>query len=379
MSILFYWRLSAFYLFYFAALGVIVPYWPDYLRSLAFNSAQIGELMAIIMSTRVIAPYLWGWLADHTGRRMAIVRITSFLALLGFLGVFLGQDFWWLALVMSVFSFFWNAALPLFEATTLAHLDRDSHRYSHIRLWGSIGFILSVVILGQLLEIYPQVLIVWTIALLFTGLWIASLFVPERRIGHSPHPTQPILKILRQPPVIALFSACFLMQFSHGGYYTFYTIYLLENEYARSLAGYMWALGVVAEIMVFLFMHRILNRFGWRELFMLSLLLAALRWLLIGHFADTPTILLFAQLFHAASFGVHHAVSMQFIYHYFPGRLQGRGQALYSILSFGAGNALGSLISGYTWDFPGATATFELSSLACLLGLWISWRWLENG
>ena len=149
---MYYWRLSGFYFFYFASLGALVPYWGLYLKSLGFSAVEIGELIAIIMATKIIAPNIWGWIADHTGQRMSIVRLASLLSAVTFAGVFLASGYWWLALIMSLFSFFWNAALPQFEAITLNHLGTDSHRYSVIRLWGSIGFIIAVAGLGMFFE-----------------------------------------------------------------------------------------------------------------------------------------------------------------------------------------------------------------------------------
>ena len=107
-----YWRLSSFYLFYFAALGALVPFWTLYLNTLGFNAVEIGQLMAIPTATKIIAPYIWGWLGDHIGRRMAIVRAGSFLAFLTFLLVFWLSGYSGIALAMSLFSFFWNAVLP---------------------------------------------------------------------------------------------------------------------------------------------------------------------------------------------------------------------------------------------------------------------------
>ena len=141
---MYYWRLSGFYFFYFASLGTLIPYWGLYLKSLGFSVVEIGELVAIIMATKIIAPNIWGWIADHSGNRMRIVRIACLLAMLSFAGVFLVKGYWMLALVMSVFSFFWNAALPQFEATTLNHLGDETYRYSSVRLWGSIGFVVAV-------------------------------------------------------------------------------------------------------------------------------------------------------------------------------------------------------------------------------------------
>ena len=183
-----YWRLSAFYLFYFASLGALIPYWSLYLQGLGFGAAEIGELIAILMGTKLIAPNVWGWMADRFGRRMAIIRLASLLSAVTFVGVFFGEGFWWLALVMTVFSFFWNASLPQFEATTLSHLGDSTHRYSTIRLWGSIGFIVTVAGMGWLLGVYGTGLLPKVLLALFLGIWFASLCAPEdERHGDSEH------------------------------------------------------------------------------------------------------------------------------------------------------------------------------------------------
>ena len=101
-----YWRLSGFYFFYFASLGALIPYWGLYLKSLQFSVVEIGELVAIMMATKVVAPNVWGWIADHTGQRMNLVRLACLLSILAFAGVFLARGYWWMALVMSLFSFF---------------------------------------------------------------------------------------------------------------------------------------------------------------------------------------------------------------------------------------------------------------------------------
>jgi len=146
-----YWRLSGFYFFYFASLGALLPYWGLYLKSLGYDITAIGNVMAIIMATKIISPNIWGWIADHTGRRMAIVRLGSLCAALAFGGVFFQDGFIWLAIVMMLFSFFWNAALPQFEATTFYYLGDHTHRYSSIRLWGSVGFIAALWVLGSVM------------------------------------------------------------------------------------------------------------------------------------------------------------------------------------------------------------------------------------
>jgi PPP family 3-phenylpropionic acid transporter len=368
-----YWRLSGFYFFYFASLGALLPYWGLYLKSLGFDITAIGNLMAIIMATKIISPNIWGWIADHTGRRMGIVRIGSLCAALAFAGVFFQDGFVWLAVVMLLFSFFWNAALPQFEATTFYHLGKHIHRYSSIRLWGSIGFIVAVWGLGGVMEGQGIQLLPWILFGLFTAIWINSLLVPEEAAGHLPLDHAPLRKILYQPHVVGLLLVCFLTQAGHGPYYTFYSIHMKAYDYSLGLIGGLWALGVIAEVGVFLLMHRLVPKFGLRNLLLISLLLAVVRWLLIGLFPEQLSVMLLAQCLHAATFGVYHAAAIQLIHTYFKGKHQGKGQALYSSLSFGAGGAVGSLYSGYVYEYFGALPMFVIAAGLSLLGFLIAW------
>jgi PPP family 3-phenylpropionic acid transporter len=283
-----------------------------------------------------------------------------------------------LAMVMLCFSFFWNAALPQFEAITLNHLGVNAHRYSSIRLWGSVGFVAAALLVGTLvqhltIQIVPAVLLG-----LFLALWVNSLLVPEDRKAHKSTSHDPFLYVLRRPAVIALFLVCFLSQASHGPYYAFFSIYLEDLGYSRMSIGGLWDLGVVAEIGMFLLMPRLLLRFAARQLMLLALAFTSLRWLLIGGFADNLALLLFAQTLHALSFGAYHVIAIHLIHRFFSGHHQGRGQALYSSLSFGAGGALGSLAAGYLWTVVGAQGTYFLAAGLSALGFIVAWVGLRS-
>ncbi|MEJ2465968.1 MAG: MFS transporter [Candidatus Thiodiazotropha sp.] len=374
-----YWRLSGFYLFYFASLGAMLPFWGPYLKARGFGPAEIGELMAVIMVSKLIAPNILGWIADHTGHRMPIVRLASLLSTLCFVGVFYAEGFWWLALVMMLFSFFWNASLPQFEAVTMSHLKDRIQHYSRIRLWGSIGFILTVGLLGMLLETQGVEVVPQAVLLLYIGIFLFSLIVPEKGAVHPAVAQGSIMQVLRRPEVLALLVVTFLMQASHSTYYAFYSIYMEEAGYSSSAIGELWALGVLAEVGIFLIMHRLLQRWGARRVLIVSLVIAVMRWTLVGLAPENLPLVLLAQLMHAATFGTFHAAAIHLIHHYFVGRHQGRGQALYSSVSFGAGGAFGSLLSGYLWDGIGPAATYGVAAGYALLAVLVAWRWVDRG
>lgn len=373
-----YWRLSGFYLVYFSALGVLVPYWGLYLKSLNFDARQIGELIAIIMATKIIAPYIWGWIADHTGKGMQIVRLASILSFLIFGLIFIEQTYWWIAFVMMSFSFFWNAALPQFEATTMSHLGENEHAYSKIRVWGSLGFVAAVVLMGVILENQPITLVPIVLMVLYGALMLSSFLVAEPKQQSHPAGQGSILTVLKKPQVIALLVVCFLMQLSHGPYYTFFSIYLENHSYSSSVIGWLWALGVIAEVIVFLYIHRWLPKYGHRNLLVIALLLTALRWLLTAYMVDYPSVIVATQLLHAASFGVFHAVAISLFHQTFVAKHQGRGQALYASVSFGAGGAAGSLLSGLSWDALGSTNTFVIAAAAAFLSAVVAFIYIRR-
>ena len=373
-----YSQLSAFYFFFFAALGLFIPYWPLYLKSLEFTAVEIGELMAIVMASKIIAPYLLGWLSDHLQKRLIIIQISLVFTVLAFAGVLTYQSYAWFALVMTVFGFFWNASLPLFEALTLDHLSGNTSRYSHIRLWGSIGFVIVVVSVPLIIDINGIILL----PILMLGLLVAngtsSLFVKEK-LDNTPHTNSfDIMSVLKKPIVIALLLACAIQSLSHGAYYTFFSIYLEGHGYSHSMTGLMWALGVCAEVILFIVMHHLFSQHSVPKLFFIALLLTSLRWLVLALWVDNLVLLIFSQVLHAASFGLFHATAINLIHQLFPGRFHARGQALYAGISFGLGGAAGNLVSGYTWDSMGETQTFLMSALIALAGAIIAIKYIKN-
>ncbi|GGJ90190.1 MFS transporter [Pseudomonas matsuisoli] len=362
-----YWRLSSFYLCYFSLLGATAPFLALYFDYLGFPPARIGELVAIPMLMRCIAPNLWGWLGDRTGERLRIVRFGAICTFLSLALLFVDQSYAWLALVMALHAFFWHAVLPQFEVITLAHLKERTANYSRVRVWGSVGFVLAVVGLGKAFELAGMGIYPWTLLIIVAGIVVSSFWVPsaspvvrEQRID-----VEGFFGQLRRPAVLCFFASVALMQLSHGPYYTFLSIHLQTLGYTRSVIGLLWALGVLSEIVLFLFMASIISRFDVRQVLVASFLLAALRWLLLGILADHLAVLLLAQLFHAATFGAFHAAAVHFVQGAFGHREQGQGQALYAALA-GTGGALGALYSGYTWSTLGAGWTFAIASLAAL-------------
>ena len=368
-------QLAGFYFFYFAYVGAFAPFFSLYLDDLGQSPLEIGVVMALPPLTRIVAPHLWGWLADAGGRHMTLVRAASLAGLVCWLGLFISPAFLWICAVVFAAGFFLSAALPVVEATTLTHLGERTGGYGEIRLWGSIGYIVTVVGAGYALDFFPVRVLLWIVAVTLAGSLLFAWLVPEAKAGPHAADQQPITHILKRPEVIALIVACALMAVAHGPYYAFYSIHVVEHGYSKGLTGWLWAFGVVCEIAIFLRLSRLYSAFTLRNILIWSFALSVVRFLAIGWGADSLVLLLFAQTLHAASFGTFHAAAIGMVHQLFRGRHQARGQAIYGSLTFGVGGTIGSLASGYLWDPAGPELTFTAASACALAGmLLIAWK-----
>ena len=365
----YYWRIAGFYFFYYAFVGMFAPYWSLYLKSIHMSAIEIATLMSIGPVMRMVAPNIWGWLADRTGKRLLVVQVAAILSAVCYLGVFATTSFWGMFAVLALIGFFWSASMPLVEATTLTYLGKHSARYGRIRSWGSIGFIVAVVGLGYALDYMAIAWLLWVGLVIEIGILLFSRQIPPTEVlaHHTDH--QPIKQIVMQPRVIALFSACFLMSVAHGPYYTFFSIYLVEHGYSKSAVGGLWALGVICEIGVFFIMPWLVRHFGYTRILLVSFAAAVLRFMLIGWGVDLLLLLLAAQVLHAATFGAYHAASVGLVHEFFQGRHQSKGQALFGSLTYGAGGVVGGLLSGPIWQHFGASVLYSCSAGMGFLGL----------
>jgi PPP family 3-phenylpropionic acid transporter len=361
-------NLSRFYFTYYFFVGAFVPYWGIYLQSEQFSAADIGILMSLFQISRIFAPNFWGWLADHTSKRVIWIKLTSLLGLLGFVAVFWAHGFFWLFMVMAALSLFTSSTLPLSESLTLAHLATTNGHYSRIRMWGSFGFIVASVILGFVIDLHGIRSLLWFLLAVQIILFILTFKLPEAKIAPHAHDRFSIWEIIKLPAVIALLLGCSLMVTAHGLLYNFYSIYLESHGYSKGMIGLLWSLGVVCEIIVFVLMPKIMGRFTLKTILLISLGLAVLRFGMIGMVPDNLTLLLIAQSLHAFTFGSFHAASVEVISQFFNGRHQAKGQAIYNSVAYGVGGAIGGLAGGFAIQSLGGEYTFMLAAAFPLLG-----------
>lgn len=371
----FYFKLSSFYFWYFAFIGAFAPYFALYLKSLGFSAAQIGVLLAVNPVARIFGPNIWGWLSDHYRARSLLIRVTAVGTAVIFLGVFVSTRMGWMFVSLMMLNVFWCGVLPLVESATLSLVGSKVGVYGRIRLWGSVGFVGVVVAGGYLLD-YMGIEALGPMILILLVLMAASTFPlprdrePSRHLAHSP-----ILSIVRRPEVMALMAGFFLMQVAHGPYNAFYSIHLFEAGYSKKAIGWLWALGVLAEIGLFMWLPRLMRAWSLRQILLVSFGVAFARFLLIAWGVQSLTALLVAQLMHAITFGAYHSAGVALMHQIFRGRNQARGQAIYTSLGYGLGGTVGTLMAGFVWEHGGAQITFTIAAVAALAALVVvAWK-----
>ena len=371
-------RLSSSYFFYFAILGLISPYLSVFLDGKGFTSLELGEIFAILTATKIIAPSLWAILADKTGQQLLIIRLGAVLALLSFMLLFWLDNYWAISLCLAFFSLFWTAILPQLEVLTLNSVRRSSKIYARIRLWGSLGFIVLAIFAGQVMTFYQEhdLLSVtndsFNNAFVFMGcaalflLLLSTISLKSRHvISRKKIEILSIKEKFLEFRFIIFFIAGILLQISFGPYYGFFALFLRDLDYPGFAVGLFISLGVLAEIVVFIFASSFFKHFSLKTILIFSLAVTALRWFLVALYADFTWMLAFTQLIHAASFALFHSASMVFISSHFSPCQQSRGQAIYLGGVYGVGGAIGAYLAGALWfDGLGATTTFLTASIA---------------
>ncbi|WP_374581088.1 MFS transporter [Pseudoduganella sp.] len=369
----------ALFLFcYYAYAGTFSTYASLYFQGRGMSVAEIGVLMSLIQVLRIFGPNVWGYVADHSERRVFVLRLTGAAALVTFSGFIFGSTFAHFFAAMVLVNLFTSAQGPICEALMVSEMRGDLTYYGRIRLWGSIGFIVTVMLSSFLMDWQGTGALVWFCAVLLVCVLGAAFRLQEvPRMQHAGKPPA-LLAVLRRKEVLAFFASTALMVAAHSSLYTFYSLYLEKQGYSKTVTGLMWSVGVVAEVLLFYFQAPLFRRWGAKKLMFACFVFGVVRFAMIGAAPHTLVLLVAAQVMHAATFALHHSASVQTMQRWFGGALQARGQALYISISYGIGATAGSLGLTQAWQAAGPQSIYFVASGLVALGALaaaLSYRW----
>jgi MFS transporter, PPP family, 3-phenylpropionic acid transporter len=369
---------------YFASIGLFNPYAPLWFQSLGLSTLAIGSIASLQAWTRVVVPYAWSWLGDHWGQgaqRSTLLRIAAALALvfaawLPFVGTPLAVT------IVVVLMYLANGAIvPLSEAALAQRLarggDLDVGRYGRVRLWGSIGFIVSVSLFGAVLQWAGIGWLPAATVLMFALMLAAAWRLPPgsaRSSAAAGIDDDSVWDVLRRPAVAWFFAGVFFTVLAHTALYVFFSLYLDALGYGKAAVGALWAVSVAAEIVFFWRQGRWFARWDAHTWLVIAALVTVLRFAGLALGAGVWPLLVLLQLLHALTFGAQHAACISLVNRHFRGALRGRGQALYTTLGYGLSGVLGGVAGGAVVERGGFAAVFGAAALTGLVATVCCWR-----
>jgi len=360
-------RIRLFYAAYFAAMGLILPYFPMYLEQIGLGVAMIGVMTGLLAATRIVAPPLLGHRLDQqsaTFVRRFLVAAALMAALCALL-IGISHQMIIIALITLLFGICWSVILPLTDSLSVTVSEALLADYGRLRVWGSLGFVIASLAGGiwlpgdTLILGFPLALASLMLITAFAVNGFPSLTLPPAAdIGHSGF----------SRAFMTLLLVAFVMQVSHGAYYGFFSLYLADAGYSGWQIGAYWVVGVAAEIVLMWVWTRPLQQAAPAYVFATCMALAALRWLGIG--LSTDAVWLFAlQLLHAASFAAFHVVAIAWVKRLSPDSRHAAAQGWYSAAGFGLGSMIGIMGCGLIVEAYGFSSAFYTCAGIALLGI----------
>ncbi|MEX3074470.1 3-phenylpropionate MFS transporter [Vibrio alginolyticus] len=364
--------ISQYFLGFFFAYGVYLPFWSLWFKEQGVSPTDIGLLVGLGLATRCIANIVITPRIHKVERLMPALRWLSFAGLI-FVGFhfFTAGNFWLMALATVLFNLCCGPIIPLSDAMANYYARLKVLDYGRTRLWGSVAFIGGSTVVGYLVAEFGADMILYTA---MAGLLVALSFAmrktdPMPVTLNGQHAQRPKLSsLLSDKPVLKFLLLVSLIQGSHAAYYGFSAIHWKSAGHSEDVIGYLWSLGVAAEVAVFALSKRLFAGWSLRTLFVIAAGGVMMRW---GITASTTSILalVVVQLLHGVTFAAAHIAAIQYIQNSEENKMVAL-QALYNAIPLGAFTALMTVFSGWGYDNWGALVFWVMAAMG-LIALFI--------
>lgn len=381
-------RLSVFYIATFCIIGCYMPFLPVWLRWRGLDDTQIALIYAAPVFVRAIFTPVMTFLADRNGRPVTMLKGFAWASLLAALMLPFTGGFPSIFAIILLFTLFWMSVIPLTEAVALSGARAGRGDYGRMRLWGSFGYIAMTAGGGAVLQLWGPQAALWlfigaaaSVTLTVYGLPRGGGYdravedatgLPLRRLRLAD-----LAQLIKAPTLWLFFAATSTIQSAHAVYYIFGTLHWTSVGISPAVIGLLWAVGVIAEIVLFAYAGWVGRWLGPAQLICLAGAAAVLRWVFTAYDPGLP-VLFVLQSLHGLTFGAAHLGAMQFIARALPHRLAASGQGLYASITAGVVMGLASLSAGPLFRAYGGEAYLAMAVLAfagLLASLMLMRRW----
>jgi PPP family 3-phenylpropionic acid transporter len=350
------------------ALGSFIPFINLYYERLGLSGIQIGVLAAapVVVSSSTVL--VWGTIADKLQWHRGILRLSLLLGAGAILLLSTAETFRGLLPFVIIYALFTSAIVPLLDSSALEAAEGSGHSYGELRLWGSVGWSISAVLIGAIIQRFAIDWLFYGYAILILFTFLLSQFqLPRMEMPRSSLRQGLKMLLLNRPFLLFLFSV-FLVSLTLSAALSFFSIYLDAIGTSEGSIGLGWAIASVSEIPVMLFSGRLIRRIGAGGLLKIAFVTFAVRWLLYS-FITTPALAVSLQLLHGLSFGAYLVGGVTYVKEHAPPGFGTTGQSVFNLVAFGVGSIAGSLLGGYLYETAGITWLFRLLSAIVVIAL----------
>lgn len=360
-------RMGALYAAQFVVIGTYMPFMPPWLAARGLSPAEIGLLLTVPMVARAaLAPWI-AYAIDRHGERRTALALLSLGAAAATAGLYLAAGMAALLAIFCAIALFWCALMPVTDAAALAGARSAGLDYGRMRLWGSASFIAANVGAGMLVDRFsPDAAIGIIVVAFLAGGWFAFVLPDlDRTEAAAPPPTMAeTRRLLTRPAFLAVLVAAGLLNASHAALYGFGTLHWAAQGHSGTVIGWLWAVGVLAEIALFARAGGVVRRFGAQRLLVIAAAACVLRWSAMT-FEPSLAALVVLQLLHGLTFGAAHLGIVHLVADALPGRLGATAQSvMYAVSSVLM--AAATLAAGWLYGLYAGQVFWAMTGIAAL-------------
>lgn len=363
-------RVAVFYALYFMTIGISLPFLPGYFQTLGLSASDIGLLLAVSPTCALVAPPLWGTLADLTGRPGLVLAIVSTGATAGLALLAGAETFPQLLLALTAQAFFASSISTLCDSLALRQVP-SGWSFARVRVFGSLGFVIASTGFGLAVSGYTRAIVLAPLVLMgAAAAWAATMLARAPRTWESgPRPTLlAALSLLQQKGVPVFLAITALHWVACAPYHATLAIYFRSLKLPPSAVGLSASVAVVSEIIVMVTWPRWASALPPRRLLALAFVGSGVRWAVMG-LTSSPQVLVCIAALHGLTFGVFYLAAVQWMALRAPPSLRSTAQALFVAATFGIGGLIGYISTGRLYDVVGGASLFLIASVVEALPL----------
>lgn len=380
-------RVSLFFGALFLIYGVHLPFLPLWLEARGLTATEIAVVVAMPYFLRLGVSPGFAFFADRRGAHREFIIGLAGVATLVVLILSQGRSFAGILPAAVVLSLTMTTIMPLSEVIAVRGVRHHGNSYGRMRLWGSVTFILASTGSAWVIGYTGVEAVIWLVFVACAATLAAAFVLPRRDAVDTGSATAKevvsqlsvgeALSLLRHPVFLLFLVACGFTQAAHATYYSFGSIHWARQGLSAEFIGFLWALGVVAEIALFNWSADVLRRVPTKHLILVAAGASVLRWGLMA-FDPEVGLLVLLQLLHALTFGASHLAAIHFISEAVGERLAGTAQALYATTAMGVAMGAATLLSGGFYEsWAGQTYLLMAGFSVCALvaAVWLNRVW----